>query len=364
MRLVPAVLAASIVAVVCAARVEAQDVEPGRPCLCQPLRRVPRDGRRWRRTRSLDCSPRSIADRPGSRSRDSRGVAGCWHAVVRESVEDREHGPYRVPQNAAPAHRNGLAAGERDARGWLVAVRPRPQSERRRDAAARRRSPYHLLRETTSGRYREVTSQTDWPTYNGQPSGNRYSTLTQITTPTSRGSRRSGSSRCPTLSQLQVTPVVVDGVMYVTCGERLLRARRRQRAPDLALPASAHAGLVGVAARGANRGVAVGGDRVFMIDRPRASHRAQSRHRRAPVGDGDGRLASELQRHRRAADRRQSVDPGIAGGDEGVRGFVAAYDQATGKEVWRFWTVPSARRAGIGNLEGQRPSIIPARPRG
>ena len=37
----------------------------------------------------------------------------------------------------------------------------------------------HLLRETTGGRYREVTSQTEWPSYNGQPSGNRYSPLAQ-----------------------------------------------------------------------------------------------------------------------------------------------------------------------------------------
>ena len=34
------------------------------------------------------------------------------------------------------------------------------------------------------------------------------------------------------------------------------------------------------------------------------------------------------------------VVSGIAGGDEGVRGFLAAYDQTTGKEIWRFWTVP------------------------
>ena len=34
------------------------------------------------------------------------------------------------------------------------------------------------------------------------------------------------------------------------------------------------------------------------------------------------------------------VISGTAGGDEGARGFVAAYDQQTGKEVWRFWTVP------------------------
>src|ERR1044071_5926947 len=37
-----------------------------------------------------------------------------------------------------------------------------------------------LLRKADGNRYRVVTSQTDWPTYNGDPSGNRYSKLTQI----------------------------------------------------------------------------------------------------------------------------------------------------------------------------------------
>ncbi len=37
----------------------------------------------------------------------------------------------------------------------------------------------HLLRRASEG-YREVTSAVDWPTYNGDPRGNRYTTLTQI----------------------------------------------------------------------------------------------------------------------------------------------------------------------------------------
>jgi alcohol dehydrogenase (cytochrome c) len=35
------------------------------------------------------------------------------------------------------------------------------------------------------------------------------------------------------------------------------------------------------------------------------------------------------------------VISGIAGGDEGARGFLPAFDQATGNEVWRFWAVPA-----------------------
>ncbi len=31
---------------------------------------------------------------------------------------------------------------------------------------------------------------------------------------------------------------------------------------------------------------------------------------------------------------------GYNGSDDGVRGAIAAYDANTGKELWRFWTVP------------------------
>ena len=46
------------------------------------------------------------------------------------------------------------------------------------------------------------------------------------------------------------------------------------------------------------------------------------------------------------------VITGTSGGDEGVRGFLAAYDQATGKEVWRFWTVPLAGEPGSETWQG------------
>jgi alcohol dehydrogenase (cytochrome c) len=39
----------------------------------------------------------------------------------------------------------------------------------------------YLLRKTSSGQYRAVTSQSDWPSYNGQTVGSRYSALKQIT---------------------------------------------------------------------------------------------------------------------------------------------------------------------------------------
>src|SRR4029077_18204881 len=37
---------------------------------------------------------------------------------------------------------------------------------------------------------------------------------------------------------------------------------------------------------------------------------------------------------------KDKVLVGTSGGDDGVRGFVAAYDTETGKLLWRFWTIP------------------------
>ncbi len=43
------------------------------------------------------------------------------------------------------------------------------------------------------------------------------------------------------------------------------------------------------------------------------------------------------------------VITGSSGSEFGVRGFVAAYDASTGKQVWRFWTVPGDPSLGFEN---------------
>ncbi len=47
------------------------------------------------------------------------------------------------------------------------------------------------------------------------------------------------------------------------------------------------------------------------------------------------------------------VITGTAGGEEGARGFIAAFDQKTGKEAWRFWTVPAAGEPGSETWKGK-----------
>jgi alcohol dehydrogenase (cytochrome c) len=209
----------------------------------------------------------------------------------------------------------------------------------------------HLLRRADSA-FREVTSQADWPLYNGSTNGTRYSALTQITAANARRLAPRWMFTVPNGGRLQVTPVVVGGVMYVTTANEgyALDAGSGREIWHYQRPRTK--GLIGNAAGGVNRGVAVGGDRVFMVT-DHAHLIALNRH--------TGALLWETE----MADWRQNynatgaplvigslVVAGTSGGDEGVRGFVAAFDQATGREAWRFWTVPAPGEAKSETWQG------------
>ena len=150
----------------------------------------------------------------------------------------------------------------------------------------------------------------------------------------------------PTSLRLQVTPVVVDGVMYVTSANECYALDAGNGREIWRFQQPRTKGLVGNAAGGINRGVAVAGERVFMV--------TDHAHLVAL-----NRFTGELLWDTEMADWRQNynatsaplivgdfVVAGTAGGEQGVRGFLAAYDQATGKEAWRFWTVPKPGEPG------------------
>ena len=50
---------------------------------------------------------------------------------------------------------------------------------------------------------------------------------------------------------------------------------------------------------------------------------------------------------------KDKVLVGTSGGDDGVRGFLAALDPETGKEVWRFWTIPAPGEPGSESWPGE-----------
>ncbi len=204
----------------------------------------------------------------------------------------------------------------------------------------------HLLRLTGSKKYRHVTSQVDWPIYDGSPSGNRYTTLAQINKSSIGRLVPKWIYTIQNANRLEGTPIVVDGIMYVTgtneCyaldagnGREIWRFQRPRTR-----------GLVGNAAGNINRGVAVANDRVFMVT-DHAHLIALNKSTGVPLWDIE--MADWRQNYNATSAPLivgDLVVSGTAGGEQGVRGFLAAYDQTTGKEVWRFWTVPKRGEPG------------------
>ena len=210
----------------------------------------------------------------------------------------------------------------------------------------------HLLRKSGE-RYRPVTSQTDWPSYHGRTEGNRYSALVKITRENVSKLTPKWTFVLPGGNRLQTTPIVDDGVMYVTSANECYALDAGTGAMIWHYQQPRTRGLLGVAAGGVNRGVAVAGPRVFMV----------TDHAHLLALD---RMTGTLVWDVEMADYKQNYDAtgapltigslvitGVGGGDNGSRGFVIAIDQASGKEAWRFWTVPKAGEPGAETWKGK-----------
>ncbi len=188
----------------------------------------------------------------------------------------------------------------------------------------------------------------EWPTYHGQLSGNRHSPLDQINTtnvaqlaprwmfPTPGGSQRA----------LEVTPVVVDGMMYVTAVNEAwaLDARTGRQIWHYSRPRTQ--GTIGDAGSGINRGVAVLRDRVFLV----TDHaHVIALHRLTGQLLWDAEMADFRQHYGSTSAPlvvNDLVIAGVSGGDEGIRGFLDAYKASTGERVWRFWAIPAPGEPG------------------
>jgi alcohol dehydrogenase (cytochrome c) len=188
----------------------------------------------------------------------------------------------------------------------------------------------------------------EWPSYNGQLSANRYSTLDQVSTTTVARLAPAWSFAIGGSRALQVTPVVTNGVMYVTSVNQViaLDARTGRELWRFSRPQTPGLVPTGDPAAGINRGVAVLGDRVFV----------QTDHAHlVALHRSTGELLWDVE----MADYRQHygatgaplvvndlVIAGVSAGDEGVRGFLDAYKASTGERAWRFWTVPARGEPG------------------
>ena len=198
----------------------------------------------------------------------------------------------------------------------------------------------HLLRKA-AGKLIPVAPGRDWPTYHGDLTGNRHTPLSQITPANVKNLRADWIYNIAGAQRLEVTPVVVGGVMYVTWVNQVhaLDAGTGKRIWIYSRPRTK--GVIGDAGSGINRGVAVQGDRLFFVT-DHAHLIALNRHTGALLWDTE--MADYRQNYGATSAPLVAgniVVSGISGGDEGVRGFLSGFDVATGMRVWQFWTVPA-----------------------
>ena len=231
----------------------------------------------------------------------------------------------------------------------------------RRTTASRWRCSLIALRVVPRARRRSTSERLlnaakepqNWLTYSGGYFSQRYSPLTQITPANVEEPRAaSGCYQAPVAGAWQSTPLVVDGIMYLT-----------QRPNDV-VALDAKTGRVFWIYRYTPVADA---DRLLRREQPRPRdsrrHALHGHARRAPGRDrredrprrcGTPRspTASAATRSRIAPlVVKDKVIVGVGGGEYGIRGFIAAYDAQTGKEAWRFYTIPGAGRAGRRHVE-------------
>jgi alcohol dehydrogenase (cytochrome c) len=192
----------------------------------------------------------------------------------------------------------------------------------------------------------------NWISYNGDYTGRRYSALHEITTANVKHLRAAWIFHPSNSEKLEVTPVVVNGVMYVTSANDAFALDARTGRMIWHHERAVSAGLLDDAAGHINRGVAVWRNFVYMEtdDAHLLCLDARSGHLLWEV------TYAEKVKHYGSTSAplivKDEVVVGTSGGDSGVRGFVAAYDAATGKLKWRFWTIPGPGEFGSSSWPG------------
>ena len=186
----------------------------------------------------------------------------------------------------------------------------------------------------------------NWLTYSGNYASTRFTPLAQITPANVRNLKLQWVYQAPVAGNWQTTPLVVDGIMYLT--QRLNDVVALDAATGRAFwiyrytPSADRIVCCGAN----NRGLAILGNTLYMatLDAQLIALDAKS-----------GRKIWQTEVAVTKAGYSMTLAPlvvkdkvivGVGGGEYGIRGFVAAYDANTGKEAWRFYTIPAPGEPG------------------
>jgi alcohol dehydrogenase (cytochrome c) len=192
----------------------------------------------------------------------------------------------------------------------------------------------------------------NWPSYNGDYTGRRFSGLTQITPQNVEHLQAQWVFHTKTPGVLEATPVVVDGIMYFTGSNDAfaLNAQSGEVLWHYSRPISS--GLIDDASGHINRGVALSGTHLYMETDNAHLLCLDSRSGNliwdvayADWNKNYGATGAPLI-------LKDKVLVATSGGDDGVRGFLAAFDATTGKLAWRLWTIPAPGEPGSSSWPG------------
>jgi alcohol dehydrogenase (cytochrome c) len=193
----------------------------------------------------------------------------------------------------------------------------------------------------------------NWLTYSGGYASQRHSLLRQIEPGNVANLELKWMLPNQVFGAWQSTPLVVDGVMYLT-----------QRPNDV-LALDARTGRVfwlyrhtvspdaRVCCGSNNRGVAILGDTLFLatLDAQLIALDARTGRPLWKTVVGDPKLGYSMTMAPLVV--KDKVLVGVGGGEYGIRGYIAAFEAGTGKEVWRFHTVPGPGEPGHETWRGE-----------
>jgi len=183
----------------------------------------------------------------------------------------------------------------------------------------------------------------EWPSYGLNYAETRFSKLTQVSADNVKDLGLVWSYDLGSKRGVEATPIVVDGVMYVTASWSVVhaidvRTGKQLWTYDPQVPRrEGYRGCCDVV----NRGVAVYDGRVYVgaLDGRLVALDAATGSR---VWEKDTRPSPTSMMTVTGAPRayKGKIFIGNGGAELGVRGYVTAYDAKTGDQVWRWYTVP------------------------
>jgi alcohol dehydrogenase (cytochrome c) len=205
-----------------------------------------------------------------------------------------------------------------------------------------------LLTTTAAMSAQDGATAGDWPHYGGTQASWRHSSLSQINTTNVKRIAPAWMFQTGDYEGgLQITPIVLDGVMYIsTSRNRVFALDAATGAPKwqytYPLPRS-FTTFYGPW----NRGVAVAHGKVYMgtLDNHVVALDQKTGKEVWRINVED---ANQCGCNITAAPLvvKDKVVVGVTGGDSAHRGYITAYYANTGRQAWRFWTIPGPGEPG------------------